>query len=130
MPRSEATSYLAKADEFLAAATAAAADAKHDAAMLNAIHAAISATDAVTVNLAGVRSSDPDHLRAVDLLVEVGRGSAAVAARARQLRQLLERKNEVEYRSRRARGSEAADALKRASRLLAWAHDVVVGAKG
>jgi uncharacterized membrane protein len=130
VPRSESGSYLAKADEFLSAATTAVAAAKYDAAMLNAIHAAISAADAVTVMLAGIRSSDPDHLRAVDLLLEAGQGSKGVAAPAKQLRQLLEKKGEVEYQSRRARASDAHDAVKRATRLLSWAHEVVAAAKG
>lgn len=37
--RSQATSYLAKADQFLRAAERAAEGSEHDAAMLNAIHA-------------------------------------------------------------------------------------------
>jgi hypothetical protein len=101
----------------------------YDAAMLNAIHAAISATDAVTVALAGQRSADPDHGRAADLLDEVGGGSSEVSAHARQLRQLLARKNVVEYESRRAAAGEAMDAVKRADRLVAWATGVVGAAK-
>ena len=101
----------------------------HDAAMLDAIHAAISAADAVTVALAGQRSADPDHGRAADLLDEVGGRSSEVRAHARQLRQLLGRKNAVEYESRRATAREAADAVKRADRLVAWASGVVEAAK-
>jgi hypothetical protein len=36
-----------------------------------AIHAAISGTEAAAIALAGVRSTDPDHQRAGDLLDEV-----------------------------------------------------------
>jgi len=125
--RAQAASYLGKAEEFLRSAERAAAASDHDAAMLNAIHAAISATDAVTVSLAGVRSTDPDHQRAADLLTEVAGASRQVEAQARQLRELLSRKNAVEYESRRARASESVDALKRASRLVAWARGVVTG---
>lgn len=48
-------------------ARAAAAAGRSDAAMLSAIHAAISAADAVTVALAGRRSADPDHQAVADL---------------------------------------------------------------
>lgn len=125
--RRQATSHLAKAAEFLRSAERAATAADHDATMLNAIHAAISGADAVTVSLAGVRSTDPDHQRAADLLLEVAGSSREVEAQVRQLRQLLSRKNVVEYESRRARAGESADALKRASRFIAWARAVVVG---
>ena len=63
--------------------------ARHDACLLNAIHAAISAADAVTVVLAGRRSADPDHQRAADLLEEMGASTPASKERVRQLRALL-----------------------------------------
>ncbi|MCA1708226.1 MAG: hypothetical protein LC808_35095, partial [Actinobacteria bacterium] len=71
-PRSEARLYLSKAQQFSAEAAAAMKGSRNDAAMLNAVHAAISATDAVCVALAGRRSADPDHQRAADLLQEIG----------------------------------------------------------
>jgi len=125
--RSQASAYIAKSDQFLRAAELAAAASEHDAVMLNAIHAAISAADAVTVGLAGIRSSDPDHQRAADLLEEVAGASGEVHTQTRQLRQLLSSKNAVEYESRRARAAESAEALKRASRFVAWAKEVVRG---
>ncbi len=129
VPRGQARAYLEKAAQFLVAARDAVDRSLYDAAMLNAIHAAISATDAVTVALAGQRSTDPDHGRAADLLAEVGGGSSEVSGHARQLRQLLARKNVVEYESRRAAAREARDALKRADRLVTWAGVVVEAAK-
>ena len=102
----------------------------HDAAMLNAIHAGISATDAATIALVGIRSADPDHARAADLLEEVATTGPGDARKgARQLRQLLARKSAVEYQSRRAAAGEAADAIKRAMRLIDWARGVVNAAK-
>jgi hypothetical protein len=65
----------------------------NDAAMLNAIHAGISATDAVTIALAGIRSTDPDQARAADLLDEVATGPGEARTTARKLRQLLRRFN-------------------------------------
>jgi hypothetical protein len=97
--------------------------------MLCAIHAAISATDAVTIALSGVRSTDPNHLAAAGLLRDAGRGSDEFEARARQLVTLIQKKNVVEYDGRNARESEAEDAVKRAERILDWA-TAIVGKSG
>jgi hypothetical protein len=59
--RAEAAHHLAKAGQFLEVARAAVEGGRYDAGMLNAIHAGISAADAVTVALVGERSADPDH---------------------------------------------------------------------
>jgi hypothetical protein len=125
--RGAARAYILKADEFLASAVAALERSANDAAMLNAIHAAISATDSVTIALAGVRSTDPDHSRAVDLLEEVVGRSSDASGHVKQLRSLISSKNAVEYESRRARSREAGDAVKRARRLVGWARDVALG---
>lgn len=127
--RTQAAAYSAKAKEFLDEAKLAQAARRWDAAMLNAIHAAISASDAATIALSGQRSVDPDHMRAADLLEEVGSTSREVKAEATQLRRLLARKNAVEYESRRSRQGEVTDAVKRAERLVAWASAVVRNAK-
>jgi hypothetical protein len=93
--------------------------------MLNAIHAAISASDAVTAVLAERRSADPDHQRAVDLLEEVAGQSGEIKTRVRQLRMLLGKKNVVEYESRRATAREATDSVERAERFVEWAKEIV-----
>jgi len=119
--RADAGLYVAKAEQFVTEARLALEGSRADAAMLNAIHAAISAVDAVTGALSGLRSADPDHQRAVDLLEEVASRSEEIKARVRQLRQLLARKNMVEYEARRATAKEARDAVERASRIVDWA---------
>ena len=123
--RGESRHYVAKAEEFLEEARAAAGAGRHDAALLNAMHAGIAASDAVTVALAGRRSADPDHQRAVDLLREVAGASEEVRARARQVSALLGKKNIGEYGSRRATRREAADAVERAARVVEWSRTVV-----
>jgi hypothetical protein len=67
--RGEARLYLERAIQFSEQARTGLDAGRNDAALLDAIHAAISATDAATVALAGVRSIDPDHQRAADLLI-------------------------------------------------------------
>src|SRR5258708_14780427 len=97
VPRREAAILVAKAREFLAAASVAAASEQHDAALLTAVHAAIVANDGVCVALLGRRSADPDHQRAVDLLESAAEHEEEVGVRARQLRSLLAKKNFVAY---------------------------------
>lgn len=126
--RSEARLYLAKAEQFAEEARVALQDSRNDAAMLNAVHTAISAVDAVSVALAGRRSADPDHRRAADLLQEIGGMSTGISTHVKQLRMLLARKNVVEYESRQATNKEATDAVKRAERLYLWARGVVLAA--
>jgi len=123
--RNEASLYLAKAEQLVEEARLALEGSRHDAAMLNSIHAGISSADAVSVALAGRRSTDPDHQRAADLLEEVGRQSESIAERVKQLRALLGKKNRVEYESRRATAREAADAVTRAERIVEWAGETV-----
>lgn len=117
----ESTAYLTKARQFLDESRAGAAAGRADAAMLCAIHAAISAMDAVTVALAGLRSADPNHLAAAELLRVAGRGAGEFETRARQFSALLQKKNLVEYEARNANVAEVEDAVKRAGRLVEWA---------
>lgn len=128
--RAEGRLYVEKATQFLVEAQTAIEQSRHDAAMLNAIHAAISASDAATSSLAGRRSADPDHQRAVDLLEEVAGGSEEIKARVKQMRLLLAKKNVVEYESRRATAKEAKEAVQRAERIVRWADETVRRAAG
>jgi len=128
-PRSEAHLYIAKAVQFAEEASAAIESSRNDAAMLNAVHATISATDAICVAIAGRRSADPDHQRAADLLQEIGRGSEGISSHVRQLRMLLAKKNVVEYESRQATAKEASEAVLRAERFVGWAKQIVDAAR-
>lgn len=118
---SRATLYLAKAQEFAKEARTALEAGRFDATLLLAIHAGISAADAVAVALRGSRSADPDHRAAADLLRSAGRGAPAFDARARQLVALINKKNTVEYEARRSTREEGQDALLRAERFVEWA---------
>ncbi len=127
--RGEARLYLDKAVQFIEQARSGLDADRNDAALLDAIHAAISGTDAVTIALAGVRSTDPNHERAADLLEEVAVSTPESRERARQLRALLARKNTVEYESRKASVKEARDGVQRAGRIVDWAKDVLANAR-
>ncbi len=127
--RGEAQLYLDKAVQFIEQARSGLDSGRYDAVLLDAIHAAISSTDAATVALAGVRSADPDHQRAADLLEEVAASAPEGRERVRQLRSLLARKNAVEYESRKASAKDARDGVERAGRIVDWAKDVVAKAR-
>ncbi len=127
--RAEAGLYLDKAGQFLDQARSGLEAGRNDASLLDAIHAAITAADAATVALAGVRSTDPDHQRAADLLEEVAGSGSEIRDRARQLRALLARKNAVEYESRKATVKDARDGVERAGRVVEWARQVVAKAR-
>jgi hypothetical protein len=121
--RSESRKYLAKAQEFLATAGAAASDERWNSAALAAIHAGISAADAAIVASAGVRSSSKDHAAAVALLRRLVPESGAT--QERQLSGLLNMKNTVEYEQRLAVEAEARSLVQQAGRLVRWAASVV-----
>ena len=127
--RGEARLYLEKAIQFIEQARSGLDADRNDAALLDAIHAAISGTDATTIALAGIRSTDPDHQRAADLLEEVAASDPEGRQRTRQLRALLARKNAVEYESRKASAKDARDGFERADRIVDWAKDVLQKAR-
>lgn len=89
-----------------------------DAAGLAAIHAGISASDAVLAYRGGMRSAGRDHRAAVDLLLDVL--GAAASAPSKHLKRLVDKKNLVEYEQRRLIQSEALDLAEHARRFLTW----------
>jgi len=121
--RDHAFSYLAKAQEFLAVAEAARNDGRWDAAGLNAVHAVISAADAVMVFRGGIRSAEQDHRAARDLLEGVVGPDAKPPLR--HLTAVLAKKNLVEYEQRRLTEKEAEEMLVHAERFLAWARQML-----
>lgn len=118
-----AARYLAKAEEFLAAADWASGEQRWNACGLNAVHAGISAVDAFCAAAFSERSAGPNHFLAAEFLES--RGGRAVAPQANALRRLLARKTRVEYEDRPITPSEARDALQRATRLVGWARERV-----
>jgi hypothetical protein len=87
-----------------------------DVIATNAIHAAISAADAITCHGLARRSADGDHQSAVALLAQVDRQLAATLGRA------LERKTQAGYESDDISAREAASCLR-------WARQLVEAAR-
>lgn len=122
--KSAAANYLGKAQQFSRAMLDSLDKGDWDAAGLNAVHCAISANDAVLVFTSGIRSASSKHDGSVILLetiVQVPGTKNAVS----QLKRLVAKKNLIEYEERMFRDSEAKDAVKSASRFLAWAEKLL-----
>lgn len=80
-----------------------------------AIHAAIAAADAITCHALGERSSDGNHVSAVDLLRKVDTSLATALKRA------LDRKTQAGYESVDVSAAEATSCVRWARQLLAAA---------
>lgn len=114
--RSRAAAFLAKAEEFLRGAKRSLEAGDRDAAGVLAIHAGISACDALTVGHLGLRSNTQRHLDVLRLLRQVD--FAGRAAVERQLRELVSEKREVEYEDRRLQVGDAAKMVELAERVV------------
>ncbi len=128
LPARKSHVYLRKSTEFLRAAEASLSGGDWNAAGLGAVHAGISAVDAVTTWMLGERSRDADHERSSQLVRRTGLDDAD--DRAEQFVRLIRDKNLIEYEAREYEAHEAEVATKRARRLVAWADSVVAGESG
>lgn len=124
----EARRYLSKADEFLRAARKAIVDGDYHAASLNAVHAAISANDAVTGHFSGKRSSSKDHGDAANLLMEIApKGAEEWRKQATRLGRLIAQKSPVVYGVEVISSKDADNLLQQAERFVRWAREVTIG---
>ena len=119
---SQARRYLAKAEEYLEAASSELDAQRGIAATSLAIHAAINAADAVCGVRLGERAAGPDHDQVLTLLTTAGKDGAEVV---KDLRRLLPLKTKAEYDPDDIPLSTAAKAVARAQRCVAVARRVV-----
>ena len=125
MSHTQARAYVAKAEEFVAAASDELGAGRAIAATSLAIHAGINGADAVCGLRVGKRAAGPDHDEVVALLATAGPDGAAVA---KDLRRLLPLKTKAEYDPDAIAVSTAAKAVERAERIVAVARRVAAGA--
>lgn len=117
-------SFLAKAQDFLAAAYQSLADERWDPSVSTAIHAGILACDVATVGSIGKRNKG-QHDEIAALLRQAKPGTPhELADTIRRMSRLLSIKNVAEYEARRLSKSDAEAALKDAERLVRWAADL------
>ena len=89
---------------------------------LAAVHCAISASDALLVKAAGVRSASESHHDVAALLKEKI-ASPETAEQARRLEKILSKKNLIEYQDREFTPDEAYALQKDVERYYSWATD-------
>lgn len=117
--------YLAKAEQFVDTMKQAILSRQWDSAGLQAVHAVISASDAIVTYFGGVRSNDPNHRAVIGLLQDI-LGSEAAAA-SRHVNRVIAKKNTVEYEQRRLTQKEAVEMAGHAGRFLKWAKQMLPG---
>ena len=91
-----------------------------EAAGVNAVHAAISANDAVLVCLRGLKPSSADHKDAVRVLLSQLKEDDAQRA-GKRLGVIVAKKSRVEYDDKRFTEKEARDLALDTQRFLEWA---------
>jgi len=111
-------SFLVKAKDFAFMMDAALESGKWNSAGLQAVHAVISASDAVIVYYGGIRSAELDHREVVGLLQEI-LGEKALTA-GRHVTRVIAKKNLVEYEERLITQTEAREMAEHARRFLEW----------
>jgi len=91
--------------------------------VINAVHSGISACDAVTVFMLGVRHAGERHEDAVSLLQTVGLPKDILASKSKQLSRLLGIKNAAEYEERLMNENDAKEAVRDAERFISWVRE-------
>jgi len=114
------SNYLRKSEECLGAALECLRSAKWNAAVVNAVHCGISACDALTVFMLGVRHAGERHEDAISLIQTVGLSKDVLTARSKQLSRLLGIKNAAEYEERLMNENDAREAVRDAERFFNW----------
>lgn len=120
-----AKAFLSKAEEYLASTEANLVAGRYTPAAGDAIHAGISAKDAIATVLTGATKKNQDHAAAVKELRQAlgARPPAATAERA--LRELVAAKSEVEYGVALIQRTKAEPLVRRARTLVELAVGVV-----
>jgi hypothetical protein len=123
--RNHAKSYLKKAEEYFASAEANLAAARYTPAAGDAIHAGISAKDAIVTALTGSTSKKKNHATAAKELRQSLAKRAEATAGERALRELVAAKGDVEYGTDVVTAIKAEPLVRRARTLVELAIEIV-----
>ncbi|MBW2975526.1 HEPN domain-containing protein [Candidatus Woesearchaeota archaeon] len=116
--------YLKKSNECLESATDSISRQNWNAAVISAIHCAISAVDSLTVFFRGERHAGERHEDVINLLQSLdGIEKETINKKIRQLQRLLQIKNSAEYEEKLMSQQDAEVSKKDAERILIWAKD-------
>lgn len=119
IPRNRYTTFWRRAVELQAASEVELEAGRFSAAVLDAVHAAISALDALCVHSLGQRTAGPDHREVLTLVSQLG--DRSFPENSRRLQALLDLRTHAAYEDRLVTGDEAKDAVRAADRLMNWA---------
>lgn len=124
--KSQYLNYLKKAEEFYASMIQAEKSEHWNAVGLNAVHCAISISDALLVKFSGVRSVETDHMLVVDIIKQ-NLKLKGIDEKLGTLRRILAKKSLVEYDNAIFTKSDAVDIIKKTDRLYHWGREELVG---
>jgi len=120
-----AKAFLTKAEEYLASAEDNLAAKRYTPAAGDAIHAGISAKDAIVTSLTGSTSKGKNHATAAkELRTALAKRDAAATAE-RALRELIAAKGDVEYGTALISAAKAEPLVRRARSLVELATEIV-----
>ncbi|MGA7847428.1 MAG: HEPN domain-containing protein [Thermoplasmata archaeon] len=118
LPKSRALLYLTRAQEFAEQMDRAASAGAWNSVGLLGVHCVISACDSLTVAVSGQRWSGQDHAGVYGVIRSLKLPGAETALR--QIAEVLESKNRVEYEARAYTEREAEELRRSARRVLSW----------
>jgi hypothetical protein len=116
---SKHTVYWKKAQDFYQGTLTASNDKNWNSLVLNAVHCAISAADALLVKKKGIRCSSKDHFDIVELL-RTNIDDKEITKYSASLSKIIDFKHLVEYEDRSVLEKEAYDIFLKTDRFYNW----------
>jgi len=120
--KSDAINHLDRARQLLASMRNNLAVSQWSAAVIDGVHAAISANDALTVTYAGQRCTSNQHVDAAEFLKQALPKN--VTPDSQRLKRIISIKSHVEYGPSRITEKEARKVAQDVERFMAWAEEV------
>lgn len=112
--------YLKKAEQFYEVMELSYKNRLWNASVVNAIHCAISAADALTVFYLGFRHAGEKHHDVIQLLQRLEIDKSEISKKRQQLSTLISIKNIAEYEERLLDEKDANNAMKACDRFYSW----------
>lgn len=116
--RFRARDYLKRAEECKNAMNKALEASEWNACIINAVHCAISAADALCIFKKGIRNASDSHRDSIALFLSIDPSSEDIKRNSSHLSRLLDIKTDAEYGERLATSANAEQARKHAERLF------------
>ncbi|MBL7071441.1 MAG: hypothetical protein ISS26_04645 [Candidatus Omnitrophica bacterium] len=124
--KSDYSIYLGKAKEFYQTMYQAEKAENWNAVGLNGVHCVISLIDSLLAKHAGIRSTEEEHMKVIDLLnSSIASMIKDVAQKSQAARRVIAKKNLIEYENRDFKQNEALDLIKQVQRFYDWAIEYI-----